>query len=67
MNKVFASADYAIHDLSSGATLMVGGFGMCGVPVDLINAVKRKGVTGLTVISNNAGTDGFGLGLLLEA
>jgi 3-oxoacid CoA-transferase subunit A len=67
MNKVFANADEAIHDLSSGATLMVGGFGMCGVPVDLINAVKRKGVTGLTVISNNAGTDGFGLGLLLEA
>jgi 3-oxoacid CoA-transferase subunit A len=67
MNKVFSNADEAIHDLSSGATLMVGGFGMCGVPVDLIDAVKRKGVTGLTVISNNAGTDGFGLGLLLEA
>jgi 3-oxoacid CoA-transferase subunit A len=67
MNKLFASADEAIHDLPSGATLMVGGFGMCGVPVDLIDAVKRKGVTGLTVISNNAGIDGFGLGLLLEA
>jgi 3-oxoacid CoA-transferase subunit A len=67
MNKVFANADEAIHDLASGSTLMVGGFGMCGVPVDLINAVRRKVVTGLTVISNNAGTDGFGLGLLLEA
>ena len=67
MNKVFANADEAIHDLSNSATLMVGGFGMCGVPVDIINAVRRKGVTGLTVISNNAGTDGFGLGLLLEA
>lgn len=67
MNKVFNNADEAIHDLPSGSTLMVGGFGMCGVPVDLIDAIKRKGVTGLTVISNNAGTDGFGLGLLLEA
>jgi 3-oxoacid CoA-transferase A subunit len=66
MNKVFANADAAIHDIASGSTLMVGGFGMCGVPVDLIEALKRKGVEGLTVISNNAGTDGFGLGLLLE-
>jgi 3-oxoacid CoA-transferase subunit A len=67
MNKVFANADDAIHDISSDSILMVGGFGMCGVPVDLIDAVKHKGVTGLTVISNNAGCDGFGLGLLLEA
>jgi 3-oxoacid CoA-transferase A subunit len=66
MKKVFTNADAAIHDIPDGSTLMVGGFGMCGVPVDLIDAVKRKGVTGLTVISNNAGTDGFGLGLLLE-
>jgi 3-oxoacid CoA-transferase subunit A len=66
MNKVFSNADAAIHDLPGDSTLMVGGFGMCGVPVDLINAIKRKGVKGLTVISNNAGTDGFGLGLLLE-
>ena len=66
MKKVFANAEEATHDIPNGATLMVGGFGMCGVPVDLIHALKRKGVTGLTVISNNAGTDGFGLGLLLE-
>ena len=66
MNKVFSDADEAIHDIPSGSTLMVGGFGMCGVPVDLIEALKRKGITGLMVISNNAGTDGFGLGLLLE-
>src|ERR1019366_4254405 len=66
MNKVFANADDAIHDIANDATLMVGGFGMCGVPVELIDAVRRKGVTGLTVISNNAGCDGFGLGLLLE-
>jgi 3-oxoacid CoA-transferase subunit A len=66
MNKVFNNADETIHDIPSGSTLMVGGFGMCGVPVNLIDALKRKGVTGLTVISNNAGTDGFGLGLLLE-
>ena len=66
MNKVFANADEAIHDIPKGATLMVGGFGMAGVPVDLIHALRRKGVTGLTVISNNAGTDDFGLGLLLQ-
>jgi 3-oxoacid CoA-transferase subunit A len=66
MNKVFANADEAIHDIPNDSTLMVGGFGMCGVPVNLLDALKRKGVTGLTVISNNAGTDGFGVGLLLE-
>jgi 3-oxoacid CoA-transferase A subunit len=67
MNKFFANAEEATRDIPNGATLMVGGFGMCGVPVDLIHAVKHKGVRGLTVISNNAGTDGFGLGLLLES
>jgi len=66
MNKVLSNADEAIRDLHDGATLMVGGFGMCGVPADLIEALKRKGAKGLTVISNNAGADGFGLGLLLE-
>jgi 3-oxoacid CoA-transferase A subunit len=65
MNKVFSNADEAIHDIPSGSTLMVGGFGMCGAPVNLLEALKRRGVTGLTVISNNAGTDDFGLGLLL--
>src|ERR1700690_3362908 len=65
MNKVFSSADEAIHDIPSDSTLMVGGFGMCGAPVNLLEALKRRGVTGLTVISNNAGTDDFGLGLLL--
>src|SRR5579871_1885726 len=66
MNKVFNNAEEAVFDVPSDCTLMVGGFGMCGVPVDLIHAIKRKGVKGLTVISNNAGTDDFGLGLLLE-
>lgn len=66
MNKVYSCANDAVHDIPHGATLMVGGFGMCGVPVNLIDALKHKGVTDLTVISNNAGTDGFGLGLLLE-
>jgi 3-oxoacid CoA-transferase subunit A len=65
MNKVFPNADAAIADVPDGATIMVGGFGMCGVPVDLIEALRRKGTKDLTVISNNPGADGFGLAHLL--
>jgi len=67
MNKVVASADEAIRDMQDGATLMVGGFGLCGVPEDLIQAVLRKGVKNLTTISNNAGVDDYGLGVLLKS
>jgi 3-oxoacid CoA-transferase subunit A len=67
MNKVVANADEAIRDISDGATVMVGGFGLCGIPENLIRALVRKGVKNLTTISNNAGVDGFGLGLLLAA
>ncbi len=66
MNKVFPSSDTAVADIPNGATIMVGGFGMCGVPVDLIEALRRRGTRDLTIISNNAGADGFGLALLLE-
>ena len=66
MNKIFSDADAAIHDLNSGASIMVGGFGLCGIPENLIDAVRRKGVRNLTVISNNAGVGDFGLGRLLE-
>ena len=67
MNKCFPSADAAVADVPDGATLIVGGFGLCGIPESLIDALLRKGTKGLTIISNNAGVDGFGLGLLLEA
>ncbi len=66
MNKVFPSADAAIFDLSDGATVMVGGFGLCGIPENLIEAVRVRGTRHLTVISNNAGVDGFGTGRWLE-
>jgi 3-oxoacid CoA-transferase subunit A len=65
MNKVVSSADEAIRDVQDGATLMVGGFGLCGIPQDLITALVRKGVKNLTTISNNAGVDEWGLGKLL--
>lgn len=67
MNKVVANADEAVRDISDGATIMVGGFGLCGNPENLIRALVRKGVKNLTTISNNAGVDGFGIGLLLSA
>jgi 3-oxoacid CoA-transferase subunit A len=67
MNKVVASADEAVRDISDGATLMVGGFGLCGIPENLIRALARKGVKNLITISNNVGVDGFGMGLLLAA
>jgi len=66
MNKVFANAAEAIHDISDGSTLMLGGFGLCGIPENCIAALVQKGVKGLTCISNNAGVDDFGLGLLLK-
>ncbi|HEX9119407.1 MAG TPA: CoA transferase subunit A [Terriglobales bacterium] len=66
MNKVVANADDAIRDLQDGATILVGGFGLCGIPENLIAAVVRKGVKDLITISNNAGVDDFGLGLLLR-
>ncbi len=66
MNKVVGNAREAIADLNDGATIMVGGFGLCGIPENLIVAARDKGVKDLTVISNNAGVDGFGVGLLLS-
>jgi 3-oxoacid CoA-transferase subunit A len=65
MHKVVASAEEAIRDVFDGAIIMVGGFGLCGIPENLIGALVRKGVKNLTTISNNAGVDGFGVGLLL--
>jgi 3-oxoacid CoA-transferase subunit A len=67
MNKVVASADEAIHDVFDGATIMLGGFGLCGIPENLIRALVRKGTKNLNTISNNVGVDGYGMGLLLEA
>ncbi len=66
MDKTFASADAAVADIPDGATLMVGGFGLCGNPENLITALHRKGTKNLTIISNNCGVDGRMLGLLLE-
>jgi len=66
MNKVIASADEAVRDVQDGAMVMVGGFGLCGIPADLIDALVRKGVKNLTTVSNNAGVDDFGLGKLLQ-
>ena len=65
MHKVVASAEAAIEDVFDGATIMVGGFGLCGMPENLIRALARKGVKNLTTISNNVGVDGLGMGLLL--
>jgi 3-oxoacid CoA-transferase subunit A len=65
MHKVVASAEEAIRDVFDGATIMVGGFGLCGMPENLIRALAHKGVKGLTTISNNVGVDGLGMGLLL--
>ena len=66
MNKVVAGADEAIKDIPSGATLMLGGFGLCGIPENCIAAMVRKGINNLTCISNNAGVDDFGIGLMLQ-
>jgi 3-oxoacid CoA-transferase subunit A len=66
MNKVVANADEALHDIHDGTTLMLGGFGLCGIPENCITALVSKGIRDLTCISNNAGVDDFGLGLLLK-
>jgi 3-oxoacid CoA-transferase subunit A len=66
MNKVVSSADEAVRDIFDGATIMVGGFGLCGIPENLIRALVKKNVKNLTTISNNVGVDGFGMGLLLS-
>jgi len=62
---VVSSAEEAIRDIQDGATIMIGGFGLCGIPENLIRALVKKGTKDLTTISNNVGVDGFGLGLLL--
>jgi len=67
MNKVYTSALDAIDDVANGSTIMVGGFGLCGIPENSLLALAKKGVRDLTCISNNAGVDDFGLGLLLKA
>ena len=66
MNKVFESFDKAVEDIKDGSTLVVGGFGLCGIPEHLIASIQKKNITGLTVVSNNCGVDDFGLGLLLK-
>jgi 3-oxoacid CoA-transferase subunit A len=66
MNKVVANATEAIKDIESGATLMLGGFGLCGIPENCITAIVKKGINNLTCISNNAGVDDFGIGLMLQ-
>src|SRR5215471_11130207 len=66
MNKVVANADEAVRDIQDGAVLMLGGFGLCGIPENCIAALVKKKVTGLTCISNNAGVDDFGIGLMLQ-
>ena len=62
MDKTYASADEAVADIPSGASLAVGGFGLSGVPIVLIRALLARGITGLEVVSNNCGVDGWGLG-----
>ena len=66
INKIVASAEEAVKDISDGSTLVVGGFGLCGIPENLINALVARGVKNLTCVSNNAGVDDWGLGLLLQ-
>jgi 3-oxoacid CoA-transferase subunit A len=66
INKVVSNADEALQDIQDGAVLMLGGFGLCGIPENSIAALLRKGVKGLTCISNNAGVDDFGIGLMLQ-
>ena len=67
MNKVVASADEAVAQIADGATIMMGGFGLCGIPENLITALHRRATRDLTVISNNAGVDDFGIGVLLRS
>lgn len=67
MDKTVSSADEAVADIQDGVTLMAGGFGLCGIPENLIAALHRRGVKDISIISNNCGIDGKGLGLLLDA
>jgi 3-oxoacid CoA-transferase subunit A len=67
MDKRIASADAAIEKLNDGATILIGGFGLCGIPENLIAAVRRRGTKNLTIASNNAGVDDFGIGILLQS
>ena len=67
MNKVLRSAEEAVAAIPDGASIMVGGFGLCGVPTNLLDALHARGTRGLTIISNNAGVDGVGVGVLLAA
>jgi 3-oxoacid CoA-transferase subunit A len=67
MDKRISSADVAIEKLTDGATILMGGFGLCGIPENLIAAVRRKGTKRLTIVSNNAGIDDFGIGILLQS
>jgi 3-oxoacid CoA-transferase subunit A len=66
LNKLVANAEEAVKDIPDGATIMLGGFGLCGIPENCINALVKSGVKNLTCISNNAGVDDFGIGLLLN-
>src|SRR4051812_35955317 len=66
MKKIVYSADEAIHDINDGAVIMLGGFGLCGIPENCIAALVKKGPKNLTCISNNAGVDDFGIGLMLK-
>ena len=66
MNKVFNNAEEAVNDITDGAILMLGGFGLCGIPENCITALVKNGPKNLTCISNNAGVDDFGIGLLLQ-
>lgn len=67
MNKVLSGADEAVRMIPDGATIMMGGFGLCGIPENLIAALRERGTRNLTIISNNAGVDDFGIGLLLKS
>ena len=66
INKVVADAEAATRDIPNGAVLMLGGFGLCGIPENCISALLKMGVRNLTCISNNAGVDDFGIGLMLK-
>ena len=67
MNKVVKNADEAIHGIQDGMTIMLGGFGLCGIPENSISSLVKAGIKNLTCISNNAGVDDFGIGLMLQA
>ena len=66
MDKRIQSPDAGIEPIQDGATILMGGFGLCGIPENLISAVRRKGIRNLTIVSNNAGVDDFGIGILLQ-